>query len=136
MLIRYFSSTASLHRFNLSLENKVQISANMSPYITELINGLILSDAHLRMMGKEARMQIQQKDKEFMQHLYNMFKPLGFVGSEPKEYKPIHKESGKTFLIYQLTTCTLPFFTELFELWYKTVDNKKYKVLFLLTSLQ
>jgi len=36
------SSTASLHRLNLSLKNKVQISANMSPYITELINGLIL----------------------------------------------------------------------------------------------
>jgi hypothetical protein len=42
MLIRYLSSTASLHRLNLSLKNKVQISANMSPYITELINGLIL----------------------------------------------------------------------------------------------
>jgi hypothetical protein len=48
------------------------------------------------MMGKDARMQIQQKDKEFMQYLYDMFKPLGFVGSEPKEYKPINKESGKT----------------------------------------
>jgi len=99
MLIRYFSSTASLHRLNLSLKNKVKISANMSPYITELINGLILSDAHLRMIGyagKDARMQIQQKDKEFMQYLYDMFKPLGFVGSEPKEYKPINKESGKT----------------------------------------
>jgi|SRR3954469_1930873 exopolysaccharide biosynthesis protein len=84
MLIRYFSSTASLHRLNLSLKNKVKISANMSPYITELINGLILSDAHLRMIGyagKDARMQIQQKDKEFMQYLYYMLKPLGLVGS-------------------------------------------------------
>jgi hypothetical protein len=123
------SSTASLHRLNPSLKDKAQISANMPPYIKELINGLILSDAHLCMMGQYARMQIQQKDKEFMQHLYNMFKPLGFVGSEPEEYQPIHKESGKTYLIYQLKTCTLPFFTELFELWYKAVDNKRVKTI-------
>lgn len=79
-------------------------------------------------MGKDARMQIQQKDKEFMQYLYDMFKPLGFVGSEPKEYKPINKESGKTYLVYQLTTCSLPFTVELFELWYKPVDNKRVKI--------
>jgi len=58
------------------------------------------------MMGKNARMQMMQKDKEFVQHLYDIFKPLGLVGSEPKEYKYVNKESGKTYLGYQLTTCT------------------------------
>jgi hypothetical protein len=75
---------------NPSLKDKAQISANMPPYIKELINGLILSDAHLCMMGQYARMQIQQKDKEFMQYLYDMFKPLGFVGSPGLRTKGPH----------------------------------------------
>jgi hypothetical protein len=129
MLIRYFSSTASLHRFYLSLVNKAKISANMPPYIKELINGLILSDAHLRMMGQDARMQMMQKNEQFVRHLYDMYKPLGFVGSEPKEYLYFNKETGKTYTGYQLTTCTLPFFTELFELWYKPVGDKRIKVI-------
>jgi len=37
--------------------------------IKELITGMILGDGNLRMIGKEGRLQIEQKDREF----YNSF---------------------------------------------------------------
>jgi hypothetical protein len=41
------------------------------------------------MHGKEALLKIHQKDKEFVYHLFNLFKPLGIVGAAPRENKSI-----------------------------------------------
>lgn len=48
---------------------------------------------------------------------------------QTKEYHYFNKETGKTYTSYQLTTCTLPFLTELLELWYKPVEGKRIKVI-------
>jgi hypothetical protein len=48
--------------------------------VTEVINGMLLSDACLSIHGKYAKLKIQQKDKEFVMLLWNIFKEIGIVG--------------------------------------------------------
>jgi hypothetical protein len=42
---------------------------------------MTLGDASLQMMGTDARLQIDQKDHDFVHHLYNLFYPIGLVGA-------------------------------------------------------
>jgi hypothetical protein len=44
---------------------------------------MLLSDATLVFNGKYARMQIKQKDRAFVQQLWNLFNELGIVGYGP-----------------------------------------------------
>jgi hypothetical protein len=62
---------------------------------------MILGDACLRLHGKNAYLQIKQKDKEFVYHLYNQFKSIGIVGAPPIELQSIIKPSGSTLLSFR-----------------------------------
>lgn len=71
---------------------KEQKAALVIPENTlQLITGMILSDAHLyqdkRAPNGNARLKIQQKDKEFVRHLWDQFYSLGFLGALPKSVK-------------------------------------------------
>ncbi|CAI2166767.1 36_t:CDS:10 [Funneliformis geosporum] len=86
------------------------------PFIQEVITGMLLSDATLVFNGKYARMQIKQKDRAFVQQLWNLFNELGI-------------ETGKTYSAYGFKTFTLPYFTESHSIWYVKVDGKNVKVI-------
>jgi len=46
---------------------------------------MLLGDACLFFANtKDARFQVHQNNKDFVQHLYEVFSPLGIVGTEPR----------------------------------------------------
>ncbi|CAJ0638401.1 203_t:CDS:2, partial [Entrophospora sp. SA101] len=92
-----------------------------------LITGMMLSDGSLRIHGKDAYLQIGQKDKEFVYHLSNLFAKIGIVGAPPIECKSIIKPSGNLRISYLLTTFTMPYLTELHSECYRKVEGKNVK---------
>jgi hypothetical protein len=54
--------------------------------INEVITGMILGDANLRIPAqtKDAHLQIQQKDSAFVQGLWDLFDSIGIVGANPR----------------------------------------------------
>ena len=77
----------------------------------------------------DARMQFHQKDKPFVDHLWNLFDAIGLVGAPPIELSRFDQRTGKTYLINTFQTFTLPFFTDLHQKCYRQVDGKNVKVL-------
>jgi hypothetical protein len=86
-------------------------------------------------------LQIKQKDKAFVQLLWDLFNEIGIVGAEPQLISAFLKETcravplsgpapGQTYSAYGFKTLTLPYFTELHSIWYvKKVDGKNFKVI-------
>jgi len=129
MVKRIFCNSAILSRYSLSKEDKAQISNNIPPEIQQIITGMLLGDATIIINGHQGCLRIKQKDEGFVWHLYNILKPLGIVGVQPKSHSSIIKPSGNIRTAYYFTTVTLPFFTELHRLWYNLVDGKNLKFL-------
>jgi hypothetical protein len=71
----------------------------------------------------DARLQIKQKDKPFVQLLWEDLNEIGIVGAEPKEVSTLLKKSGKTHSAYEFKPFTLPYFTGL----YHRIDRKMEK---------
>jgi len=97
---------------------------------------MILGDACLRLHGNNAYLQIKQKDKEFVYHLYNQFKSIGIVGAPQIELQSIIKPSGNTRISYHFMTYTLSFFTVAYGhfiqnggLWPVQRDGKNIKII-------
>jgi len=80
------------------------------------------------MHGNNAQLQFKQKDKVYIDFVYNIFKPFGIVGAAPKEQRSIIKPSGNTRISYQFATFTLPFFTDLYNQWYVQRNGKNIKI--------
>jgi len=114
-------------RKRLTKEQKAAIE--FPPELKELITGMMLSDGSLRIHGKDAYLQIGQKDKEFVYHLSNLFAKIGIVGAPPIECKSIIKPSGNLRISYLLTTFTMPYLTELHSECYRKVEGKNVKVI-------
>jgi hypothetical protein len=97
----------------------------------EVITGMLLGEAYLHLPAgcTDARIQIRQKDKEFVDFLYGKFQPLGIVGTDPKESSSFNKRTGKSYMAFDFLTFTLPFFTELHKEWYQKVEEKNVKIL-------
>ena len=62
-----------------------------TPFIIESITGMLLGDGFLQIMGKDARLQIDQKDREFAYNLWSLFDRIGIVGATPSEQKDHYK---------------------------------------------
>lgn len=77
----------------------------------EVITGMLLGEAYLHLPAgcTDARIQIRQKDKEFVDFLYGKFQPLGIVGTDPKESSSFNKRTGKSYMAFDFLTFTLPF---------------------------
>jgi hypothetical protein len=74
--------------------------------IQEIITGIILSDGSITMMGHDARLVIHQKDREFVQLIWDLFYRIGIVGAPPKEIRSIIKPSGN--LLFLINSLPLP----------------------------
>jgi hypothetical protein len=111
----------------MTLEEKLNIIIPQS--IKDMVTGLILSDACLSFPNtKEARLMISQKDKNFVDHMYNELNPLGIVGTGVREVREFHKATGNTNTSYRFATLTLPYFTELYSHWYVKDNGKTKKI--------
>jgi LAGLIDADG DNA endonuclease family len=108
----------------MSNADKLLISNNIPLYFKEIITGMLLSDATLRMNGNMALLGIQQTHFELTNGLWKLCRDLNLVS---KEILIINRNNWKT--IYSFQTFTLPFFTELFNIWYTILDDKTIKVL-------
>ena len=90
----------------------------------------MLSDGSIRMNGNQALMSIQQTHQELTEEIWKMCFQLNLVLSG---IHIINRPNKK--LVYSFQTLTLPFFTSLYNDWYKLIDNKyiQKKIYFFLT---
>jgi hypothetical protein len=90
---------------------------------------MLLSDGYLSLpvSCKNARLQLAQFDKEFIEHLYDKLKVL--VRTGPKETIQYLKETNKTYTCYKFSTLVYPYFTEIYPHWYSKVNSKNIKKL-------
>lgn len=105
-------------------EEKIRVSNNIPEWFKQVVCGLMLSDASIRMNGKHATMSIQQTHKELTEEIWKMCFQLNLVLSD---IHIINRKNKK--LVYSFQTLTLPFFTSLYQEWYQKKNNKNYKVL-------
>ena len=105
-------------------EEKIRVSNNIPDWFKEIVCGIMLSDGSIRMNGKQALLSIQQTHQELTEEIWKMCFQLNLVLSGIHIIKRPNKK-----LIYSFQSLTLPFFTSLYNDWYKLIDNKYYKVL-------
>ena len=84
----------------------------------------MLSDATIRMNGKNALMGIQQTHQELTQDVWDKCFNLKLILSGIHVINRTNKSKVSSF-----QTLSLPYFTNLFQEWYKLTGNKRYKVL-------
>lgn len=107
----------------MSLDDKIEISNNITSEFKEIITGILLSDGSLRMNGNMALLSIQQTHSELTTGIWNICFNLNLVLSN---ISIINRNNWKT--IYAFQTLTLPFFTELFKKWYVKVNGRNIKI--------
>jgi hypothetical protein len=104
---------------------------NISQETKEIITGMLLSDGSLNMqkISKNARMQFHQKDESFIKHLYGKMKKDNLVSANYLKSSSFHKKTNKTYTAYRFDTLSLPYFTEIYPLWYTKINNKNIKII-------
>nr|YP_010130233.1 LAGLIDADG endonuclease [Clavaria fumosa]QPZ51134.1 LAGLIDADG endonuclease [Clavaria fumosa] len=108
----------------MSKEEKENVSNSIPEWFNQIVCGLMLSDATLRMNGKNALMGIQQTHQELTQEILNMCFKLNLILSG---IHVINRNNRQT--VYSFQTLSLPYFTFLYNDWYKIIDGKRHKVL-------
>lgn len=127
MGVRNYNTSTILLRYKLDSESKMIISNNFPSHVKEIIHGMILGDGTIIKNGNNACLRIKQKDKSFVDYIYNIFKPFNIVGAEPNITSSIIKPSGNIRIAYYFSTITL--FSELHLHWYKQVHGKNIKII-------
>lgn len=113
-----------IKRSYMSKEDKNIVSKNIPDWFNQVVCGLMLSDATMRMNGAQALIGIQQTHQELTEEIWSLCFNLKLVLSG------IHIINRKNRQkVYSFQTLTLPYFTSLYKYWYKVTNNKKYKVL-------
>ena len=105
-------------------EEKIRVSNNIPDKFNQVVCGLMLSDATIRMNGSQALMGIQQTHQELTQEIWKMCFQLNLVLSEILIIKRTNKK-----LVYSFQTLSLPYFTSLYNDWYVIINKKRFKVL-------
>ena len=105
-------------------EEKIRVSNSIPDWFKQVVCGIMLSDGSIRMNGKQALLSIQQTHQELTQEIWEMCIQLNLVLSS---IHIINRQNKK--IVYSFQTLSLPFFTSLYNDWYKSIDNKNIKVL-------
>lgn len=111
-------------RAYVSMEDKILISNNITDSFKQVMTGILLSDGSLRMNGRMALLSIQQIHLELTMELWTMCKDLQLVSNE---ILTLHRNNWQPIHTFQ--TLTLPFFTDLFKIWYTNLDGRNIKIL-------
>jgi LAGLIDADG DNA endonuclease family len=90
---------------------------------------MLLGDGSLGIPYKRAQLVIEQKDREFVQLLWEKFDSIGIVGAIPFHRFQLDKRTGKTYESYRFSSFTLPYLTELHSIWYKKNNGKNVKII-------
>lgn len=103
----------------------------ITPQIKEVITGMLLGDGWIGQPTTtgNAAFGVKQKDKDFVQLLWDIFHTIGIVGSLPSLKTTVLKATGKTYEAAAIgfSTFKLPVFAELFHQWYNILDGKSIK---------
>lgn len=101
--------------------------------IKGIIAGMLLGDSCLHKNKKwpntNASLHVEQKDEGFVQLLWEKMNSIGIVRANPKTRNRLDKRTGNTYTSTVFATISLPFFTCLFNQWYKAINGKNIKVL-------
>ena len=87
------------------------------------MTGVLLGDGCLKMNGKHALLSIQQTDEALVNLLWTICNKYGLISKQVKCLSRINKITGNDKKkVYYFQTLTFPYFTFLFNEWYK-LDN-------------
>ena len=97
--------------------------------IKDLITGMVISDAHIEKgkLSKNARLKFKQKNRGFVNHIYDQLNPTGVVKTPVRE--ELQKLNSKVFSSYVFKTTVHTYFTELHKKWYRQQDGKNIKII-------
>src|SRR5690606_14870911 len=117
------SESLNFKQTRLSEEDRISLSKDLksNTQLLSLITGMQLGDSHISLSSnsKNARIHILQKDKEFVEHIWNNFNSLGLVNISPLKNEIYDNRTNKTYTRYLFASIALPYFTELYKEWYK-----------------
>lgn len=82
----------------------------------EILMGGLLGDLHLRKIGKYSRLVVEQKNKEYLFHLYEIFKD--FVRTKPKERLQKRLITSEWKSTWYFSTISHPEFEYYYNLFY------------------
>nr|YP_010146953.1 hypothetical protein K4014_mgp14 [Cyclocybe aegerita]QQP21461.1 hypothetical protein [Cyclocybe aegerita] len=85
-------------------EEKIRVSNNVPDWFKQVVCGLMLSDASIRMNGSQATMSVQQTHKELTEEVWKMCFQLNLVLSDIHIIDRINRK-----LVYSFQTLSLPF---------------------------
>ena len=89
----------------------------------------MLGSGSMRMNGKHVLLSVQQKNKEFVDHLWTICNGLNIIVNPVKKLIRLDKRSHKTTITYGFQTLTLPYFTNLYKQWYQKIGKTTVKVI-------
>ena len=69
-----------------------------------------------------SQLQIWQKSKEFVEHLWILLSTIGIVGALPYTLERFDSRTGQTYTATHFATFGLPFFGALFHEWYSNIS--------------
>lgn len=89
----------------------------------EVIVGTVLGDLNIRKIGKCSRLVFEQKNKDYLFHLYDLFKD--FTRTPPKERKQQRLATSEFKSTWYFSTISHVLFQEYYDLFYLTETRKK-----------
>lgn len=113
----------------VSPEDKEKLSKALPSSFDEINTGMMLGDGNIRINGKHALLSVQQKNKEFVDHLWIICNGFDIVVNPVKKLIRVDKRSHNTTITYGFQTLTLPYFTDLYKQWYQKVSKTTVKVI-------
>lgn len=101
--------------------NEYKNSLKLTTEQKEVLIGGLFGDLNLRKIGNYSRLVVEQKNKEYLFHLYEIFKD--FIRTEPKERLQKRLETSEWKSTWYFSTISHPEFEYYYNLFYK--DNIK-----------
>lgn len=106
----------------LTIQEKAEIK--LSLFFRQLLDGMLLGDGTLKQECTYPSFWIEQKDEEFVKHLWEEFKKHNLVNSPYKRRIKIEKRLNKDgfpykdSITYRFSSCSFPYFQKLMKKWY------------------
>ena|ERR1700704_6964392 len=89
---------------------------------------MLLSDACLDKVSKNARMRFDQSNKLFIEHLYEKMQIDNLLRMKINTNMRYYKQYNKTYTSYSFSTLSFTFLTELYSQWYIRMNNRNIKI--------
>jgi hypothetical protein len=111
----------ALLRNVMSYDDKLKYSKEVPSWFDEIMCGVMLGDGNLRMNGRDALLSVQQTHEELTKNLWEICFKLNLVITP---MKTLNRRAWKTIYYFQSPTPTLPYFTNLREVWYPVLNGR------------